>query len=65
MVFSRFACKLLSVAGASVPLPDFLTTDADNEIRLTGHRIRLIDIAACFFVRNRRPNSLVAAGTVG
>jgi len=26
-------------------LPDFLTTDADNEIRLTGHRIRLIDVA--------------------
>jgi len=26
-------------------LPDFLTTDADNEIRLAGQRIRLIDVA--------------------
>lgn len=26
-------------------LPDFLTTDANNEIRLNGHRIRLIDVA--------------------
>ena len=26
-------------------LPDFFTTDSDGEIRLTGHRIRLIDVA--------------------
>jgi hypothetical protein len=30
---------------SNMPLPDFLTSDADNEIRLTGHRIRLIDVA--------------------
>jgi len=28
-----------------MPLPDFLTTDSDDEIRLAGHRIRLIDVA--------------------
>jgi uncharacterized protein (DUF433 family) len=27
-------------------LPDFLQTDDDGEIRLKGHRIRLIDVAA-------------------
>src|SRR5258706_10767913 len=27
-------------------LPDFLAKDADGEIRLTGHRVRLIDVAA-------------------
>jgi uncharacterized protein (DUF433 family) len=27
-------------------LPDFLELDADNEVRIHGHRIRLIDIAA-------------------
>lgn len=27
-------------------LPDFLHEDADGEIRLKGHRIRLIDVAA-------------------
>ena len=27
-------------------LPDFLHNDADGEVRLTGHRIRLIDVAA-------------------
>lgn len=27
-------------------LPDFLNRDADGEIRLRGHRIRLIDVAA-------------------
>ncbi len=27
-------------------LPDFLETDADGEIRLKGHRIRVIDVAA-------------------
>src|SRR4051794_3793291 len=27
-------------------LPDFLAKDADGEIRMTGHRIRLIDVAA-------------------
>jgi uncharacterized protein (DUF433 family) len=26
-------------------LPDFLTSDADDEIRIAGHRIRLIDVA--------------------
>lgn len=26
-------------------LPDFLYTDADGEVRVTGHRIRLIDVA--------------------
>lgn len=27
-------------------LPNFLTLDADNEVRVRGHRIRLIDVAA-------------------
>jgi uncharacterized protein (DUF433 family) len=27
-------------------LPEFLTRDADAEIRIRGHRIRLIDVAA-------------------
>jgi uncharacterized protein (DUF433 family) len=27
-------------------LPDFLESDADGEIRVAGHRIRLIDVAA-------------------
>jgi len=27
-------------------IPDFMETDADGEIRLIGHRIRLIDVAA-------------------
>jgi uncharacterized protein (DUF433 family) len=27
-------------------LPDFLETDPDGEIRLKGHRIRVIDVAA-------------------
>jgi uncharacterized protein (DUF433 family) len=26
-------------------LPDFLAVDSDGELRLTGHRIRLIDVA--------------------
>jgi uncharacterized protein (DUF433 family) len=30
---------------SKMPLPDFLTTDSDGEIQLTGHRIRLIDVA--------------------
>ena len=28
-----------------MPLPDFLAVDPDGELRLTGHRIRLIDVA--------------------
>jgi uncharacterized protein (DUF433 family) len=29
-----------------IQLPDFLELDADNEVRIRGHRIRMIDIAA-------------------
>jgi uncharacterized protein (DUF433 family) len=29
-------------------LPPFLTRDPDGEICLTGHRIRLIDVAKCY-----------------
>jgi uncharacterized protein (DUF433 family) len=30
----------------AMKLPDFLESDADSEVRIVGHRIRLIDVAA-------------------
>ena|SRR5205085_1950368 len=29
-------------------LPDFLTQTLDGDIRIAGHRIRLVDIAGCY-----------------
>ena len=29
-------------------LPDFLTETSEGDIRIAGHRIRLIDVAACY-----------------
>lgn len=29
-------------------LPDFLDLDADGEVHFKGHRLRILDVAACF-----------------
>lgn len=45
---TRVCYTLMDLQGFEMNLPDFLHQDADGIIRIRGHRLRLIDIAASY-----------------